>query len=75
METYPRRGGNVTHSVWLKRGLMTLAGGIAGYLYYYYVGCATGTCPITSNPVLSVGYGALIGLVLVWKKPQNPHES
>lgn len=37
------------------------AGAIGGYLYYYFVGCAGGTCPITSNPLFSTLYGALMG--------------
>lgn len=36
-------------------------GAIGGYLYYYYVGCASGTCPITSKPLNSTLYGALMG--------------
>ncbi len=36
-------------------------GGSAGYLFYYFVGCAGGTCPITSNPYASVLYGAVMG--------------
>jgi hypothetical protein len=36
-------------------------GAAAGYAYYYYVGCVTGTCPITSNPLLSTMYGAFMG--------------
>lgn len=38
-----------------------LAGAVAGYLYYYYVGCASGACAITSKPVNSTLYGALLG--------------
>lgn len=38
-----------------------LIGAIGGYLYYHYVGCASGTCPITSKPVNSTLYGAVIG--------------
>jgi len=38
-----------------------LAGAIAGWLYYYYVGCAAGTCAITSKPLNSTLYGALMG--------------
>lgn len=29
---------------------LTLAGGVGGWLYYRYVGCAAGACTITSNP-------------------------
>lgn len=38
-----------------------IAGAVAGYLYYHYVGCASGTCAITSKPVNSTLYGALLG--------------
>lgn len=34
---------------------------ISGYLYYYYVGCASGTCAITSKPLNSSLYGAMMG--------------
>lgn len=43
-------------------GLVLGAGG--GYLYYSFVGCASGACPISSNPYLSVIYGSVIGLLL-----------
>ncbi len=39
-------------------------GGIAGFLFYYFVGCTTGTCPITSNPYGSIIYGALMGAMV-----------
>lgn len=39
-----------------------VAGGVFGYLYYRFIGCSSGACPLTSNPVTSVLYGALIGL-------------
>ena len=41
-----------------------LLGVLGGYLYYSLVGCASGTCPITSNPLASVLYGAVLGLLL-----------
>jgi hypothetical protein len=42
-----------------------ILGGIAGFLYYYFVGCASGTCPITSNPYISVIWGSFFGFFLV----------
>lgn len=39
-------------------------GVLGGYLYYYYVGCVSGTCPITSNPYRMMIYGALVGYLL-----------
>jgi hypothetical protein len=41
--------------------LGVLTGAIAGYSYYYFVGCASGTCAITSNPINSTLYGAFTG--------------
>ncbi len=38
-----------------------VAGAIGGFLYYYYVGCASGTCAITSKPINSTMYGAIMG--------------
>ena len=40
-------------------------GAIGGFLYYYFVGCQSGTCPITSNPYISIAYGALMGYLLL----------
>lgn len=42
-------------------GIGIVVGAIAGYLYYFYVGCASGTCAITSKPLNSTLYGALMG--------------
>jgi hypothetical protein len=42
-----------------------LLGAAGGYGYYYYAGCASGTCAITSNPLNSTLYGALLGGLLL----------
>jgi uncharacterized protein YacL len=57
----------------VKLVLFMLAGAGAGYAYYAFVGCATGTCPITSNPIISTVYGAIIGFLLsfVFTKPKK----
>jgi len=56
--------------------LVTL-GALAGFGYYYFVGCATGTCVITGNPVVSTLYGGLIGFliagILPIEKKQKDH--
>jgi uncharacterized protein YacL len=51
----------------------SLIGGTGGFLYYHFVGCASGTCPITSNPYISVIYGAVLGYLLfdLFKKKEK----
>ncbi len=39
-------------------------GALAGYLYWYFVGCNSGTCAITSSPVNSTLYGVVMALLL-----------
>lgn len=41
-----------------------IIGAIGGYLYYHFVGCNSGTCAITSKPLNSTIYGALMGGLL-----------
>lgn len=50
-------------SIWFKITIIT-AGLAGGYLYYYFVGCQSGTCPITSNPISSMMYGGAIGFFI-----------
>jgi hypothetical protein len=40
-------------------------GGISGYLYYYFIGCASGTCAITSSPINSTIYFAFLGGLVI----------
>ena len=44
--------------------ILAAAGAIAGFLYYRLVGCASGACPITSNPYSSTVYGGVIGTLI-----------
>jgi len=45
----------------IKPLLSMMVGGALGYAYYSTIGCATGGCPITSNPWISTFWGAAIG--------------
>jgi hypothetical protein len=38
-----------------------VVGAIGGYLYYHFIGCNSGSCAITSKPLNSTLYGALMG--------------
>ena len=53
---------------WFSNNLLyiigAVAGAVAGYLYWQQVGCLSGTCAITSKPVNSTLYGALMGALL-----------
>ena len=64
--------------------IFALIGAVGGYLYWYYIGCKSGTCPITSRWANSSLYGALLGYLtgdLIWgffknkKKPQVDKEN
>ena len=41
-----------------------LAGGVLGFSYYKFIGCSSGTCPLTSNPYISTIYGIILGAVI-----------
>ncbi|OQY78272.1 MAG: hypothetical protein B6D45_02320 [Ignavibacteriales bacterium UTCHB3] len=47
-----------------------VAGGIAGYAYYYFIGCKNG-CPIQSNALLTTLYGAFTGAVATFSFKKN----
>lgn len=50
----------------IKLLLSILAGAGLGYMYYYFVGCNSGTCPITSTWYITTLYGAVFGLVFAF---------
>ncbi len=44
--------------------LGVIVGAIGGFLYWKFIGCASGTCAITSKPINSTAYGAVMGGLL-----------
>ncbi|MFM6925990.1 MAG: DUF6132 family protein [Ferruginibacter sp.] len=62
---------------WFKKNTLYIigaaVGAVAGYVYWQQVGCSSGTCMITSKPVNSTMYGALMGSLLfgIFKKDKQ----
>ena len=54
---------------WLNKNKLyligSLIGAIAGYIYWQQIGCDSGTCAITSKPLNSTLYGAMMGALLL----------
>ncbi len=48
----------------LRFALFIIGGAALGFSYYRFVGCRTGTCPISSNPFISTIYGAFMGFLM-----------
>ena len=44
--------------------MIIIGGALVGLGYYYAVGCSTGSCPITSNPIITMIYLGVVGLLL-----------
>lgn len=60
----------------LKHIIGIVAGGVAGFFYYYFVGCASGACALKSNPYYNIILGILLGYLVAdlfkKKKTNNP---
>lgn len=50
--------------------LGAVVGAVIGYFYWQQIGCVSGTCAITSNPVNSTLYGSIMGALVfsIFKK-------
>lgn len=49
----------------IKKNMLTIIGivlgALGGFLYWKFIGCNSGTCAITSKPLNSTIYGAIMG--------------
>lgn len=59
-----------------KISLGLLVGAGFGFAYYYFIGCRTGACPISSNPFISTVYGGVLGVLLTLgsKRPKTTEQ-
>jgi hypothetical protein len=48
----------------LKIVIGAVVGGGLGFAYYKFIGCSSGACPLTSHPVISSIYGAVLGALI-----------
>jgi len=64
---------NMEESIWKRRYLKVftlfsiigiVVGAIGGYVYYATIGCSNGSCAISSNPYISILWGAAMGYLL-----------
>lgn len=64
--------------------IFTILGMLGGFLYWKFVGCLSGSCPIKSVWYWSTLYGALIGfllgslindLIIKYNKKKNPDQN
>lgn len=54
--------------------LGAIGGGTLGFLYWYFIGCTGGNCPLTSNPYKTTAMFALLGVLFAKDKKENKKE-
>jgi hypothetical protein len=52
-----------------------VAGALVGLLYWKFVGCQSGTCPLTSNPYKSVIIFSIMGVLMAKEKSSERAEA
>jgi hypothetical protein len=56
------RMSNLINRYW-KTALFAMIGAGVGFAYWRFIGCSTGTCPLTANWTSSTLMGGLVGLL------------
>ncbi|MBI2418125.1 MAG: hypothetical protein HYV28_09545 [Ignavibacteriales bacterium] len=54
--------------------LLPVLGGVLGYSYYYFIGCTSGKCAITSDPYISTIYGTVMASVFLYPDKKKAHK-
>ncbi len=55
----------------LKKIVPVALGAAAGFAYWYFIGCTSGHCPITSTWTTSTLYGAIVGATFLFNGPKK----
>ena len=55
----------------LKTILGTAVGATVGFLIYRFIGCRTGTCPLNSNPWISMIVWGAVGFLIASTKSSS----
>jgi hypothetical protein len=60
---------NLINRYW-QSALFAVVGAGVGFAYWRFIGCSTGTCPLTANWTSSTLMGGLVGLLAApaWQK-------
>lgn len=49
-------------------------GALLGYAYYYFIGCSSDGCPLTSNWYVTTLYGLVAGIVVGFPSKKKDNE-
>jgi hypothetical protein len=61
---------------WLFAAASAVLGAALAGAYAYFIGCKTGTCPLTSSVPTASMYGSIVGLLVGWpgRKDGSPRQ-
>ena len=58
------RQDSTNHTMKIRTIVFLVSGAVIGYAAYYFIGCSSGACPLTSNPWISTIIGIVFGGVV-----------
>jgi hypothetical protein len=65
----------IDKSYLIKKILPVFVGAVIGYAYYYFIGCKSGSCPISGNPWIATIYGAGAGFLVFFPSKKKADDN